>query len=140
MVAVVVALLGDHLVFGSQLGQGPRLVDGARQPFLAVGRLPRADRRRRGRRVVVVARGDDHGVDLLAHLVEHHAVVLELGHVGKLLETGRRSLLVHVAHRHDAPMVEQRAILALVAKKRGAPAAAADQCEAQPFIRGVAAR
>jgi len=75
--------------------------------------------------MIVVAGGDNHRVDLLAHLVEHHTVVLELGHVGKFREAHCGTLLVDVTHGDDVAVIEERAVLAFVGEERGTPAAAA---------------
>ena len=50
----------------------------------------------------MVGRGDDHGVELPPHLVDHHAEILVFRDVGVELERFGRLLLVHVAQGGDA--------------------------------------
>ena len=52
-------------------------------------------------RVRVIGGADDHGIDLLVHLVEHDAKVLELRGLGILGELLGGVLLIHVAQRDD---------------------------------------
>ncbi len=74
--ALVAHLRGDF-VLGGHFGQLPRLGDVVAQRLLAVDALAQlhGDHRRQG--VMMVGGGDEHGVDLLAELVEHLAVIVE---------------------------------------------------------------
>jgi len=53
------------------------------------------------RSVVVVRRGDDHGIDLLFSLREHLAVVVVSRHLGHLLQRLDGPLIVYIADGHD---------------------------------------
>ena len=86
----LVAELGHDLVFLGGLHQGPDLADGVRQRLLAVDVLAPFDRGHRRHGVGMVRRADDHRVDLVAHLVEHLAVVLVHLGVGELRRRSAR--------------------------------------------------
>ena len=89
----LVAELGHDLVLLGRLHQGPDLADGMGQRLLAIDVLAPLDRRHRRHRVGVVRRADDHRVDLVAHLLEHLAIVLVHLGLGELREDRRVATL-----------------------------------------------
>ena len=72
--AVVAHLRGDFMFPGSQ-GQQPGFADVVRQRLFAVNVFSQPNGRHRSRRVMMVGRGDKHGVDLTVHLIQHFPVV-----------------------------------------------------------------
>ena len=83
----------------------------------------------------VIGGADDHGVDLLVHLVEHHAKVFELRGLGILGELLGGVVFVHVAQSDD--VVAQLSHLIHVA----APLAAdADAGHVELIVGGKALR
>ncbi len=88
---------------------------------------------RRGQRVVVVGRADGHGVDALAHLVEHLAVVVVLlGVRDTSARPAFERVLVDVADGDDV------AEAGGVARVAVALAAHADAGEVDPLVRRLA--
>lgn len=102
VVTGLVAHLRSALLLEGQSGNGPGFVDRAGQSLLAEHVQPGTQGVSRRRGVVVVGRGDDHGVELRAHLVDHQAEVLEFRDVGLEIEGLGGLLLVHVAQGGDA--------------------------------------
>jgi hypothetical protein len=49
----------------------------------------------------VVRCTDDHGIDLVGHLIEHHTEVAETTGLGKPFESGSCPLLIHIAKGND---------------------------------------
>ena len=49
----------------------------------------------------VIGRRDGHGIDVILHLVEHLAKILELGCLGKVLVHAIEGIRIDVAERHD---------------------------------------
>ena len=73
----LVAHLGGHLVFLGQFGQQSGLIDRMRQGFLDIDMLAQSHGVGGDDGMGVVRCGHNDGVDVLAHLVEHHPPVLE---------------------------------------------------------------
>ena len=76
LAAVVAHLRGDFMFPGRQ-GKQPGFADVVRQRLFAVNVLAQPNGRHRGHRMMMVGRGDKHGVDLTVHLVEHLPIVGE---------------------------------------------------------------
>ncbi len=143
--ALIAHLRGDLHLLG-RLAHVPGLGDRVRQRLLAVDVLAHVHRHQAGRRVRVVRRADGDGVDLLAHLVEHLAVVevrfrvvlslprprLDLFGVAQVFQGVVEMVLVDVA---DGDNVAEFAGLGNVAV---ALAADADAGNADGFIGGPA--
>ena len=92
----LVAHLRDDLVLPGGLGHGAAFGDRVGQRLLAVDVLALLHGRDGRDRVVMVGRGDHHGVDPLVQLVEHLAEVAEPLGLGIVLEApGRRSPSPH---------------------------------------------
>ncbi len=68
---------------------------------MAVNVLAKLHRSHRGHGMLVVGRRNGYGVDVLAHFVEHLAVVLVFLGGGMRLEALLAALPVNVAERHD---------------------------------------
>ena len=99
-IALVAHLRGD-LVFRGRLAQLARFPDRAHQRLLHVHVLAalHAPHGRRG--VHVVRYGDDHGVDVLAFLIQHLPEVFVLRRLVEARERGGGAAVVHIAERHD---------------------------------------
>ena len=105
---LVAHLRADALLPG-RLAHQPCFPDRVRQRLLAIDVLAHPHGGHGGRRMVMVGRGDDHGVDLRALLLEQPAIVgVALG-VLELLEVLSGPLLIDVADRDD--LAEVRHVL-----------------------------
>ncbi len=82
----LVAHLRDDLVLLGGLGHGTAFGDRVGQGLLAVDVLAMADGRDGRDRMVMVGRGDHHGIDLLVQLVEHLAEIVERFGLGMVLQ------------------------------------------------------
>jgi len=127
----LVAELGGHLLPAGRLREGADLGQVVAHRLLDVDVLAEPDRAHHGGRVVVVGRGHEDGVELLAHLVVHlpevgvgpGLVALPLG----LLHRPRHRLVVHVHEGHDLPALEG------LVEVRHAAAAHADAGDPEPL-------
>ena len=99
--AALVAHLGDDLVLERGQAHDSRFVHRAREGLFTIDVFAALHGRHRGDGMSVVGRGHQHGIDLLVHLVEHPAEILERLGLGMLLVNVARPLCVHVAQRHD---------------------------------------
>ena len=85
-------------------------------------------------KVRVVGRGNDHRVDLLVHLVEHHAEVLEERLGGSpVLHVFRAVVAVHIAEGDEILL-----FASLLVGLSGDPAAGADEGDVQLAVGGLA--
>ena len=128
----LVAHLRGHLHLGGHVAHLAGLGDRVRQRLLAVNALALLHGHQAGRRVRVVGGADGDGVDLVAELVEHLAVVGELLRVrvaGRLFVEG---LIVHVAKGDDL------AVLGGAVHVAGAFAADADAGDVDFVVGGFA--
>ena len=96
----LVAHLGGHLRLPGRLGHRPRLVNRARQRFLAVHVLAVLEGRHRHHGVEVIGRGDHHCIDAL-FLLEHHPEIAVVPGLGIFFERVGGIVPVHVAQRDD---------------------------------------
>ncbi len=98
--AALISHLGGDFIFGRHLAHHPRFVNRMGQRLLAIDMFAQLHGHDAGRRVVMIGRGDDDGIDLL-YLFEHLAVIA--------IKTGARIFLaalaqpgvIHIAKRHD---------------------------------------
>ena len=95
----LVAHLRGEVLLGGQLPQHAGFVQRLGHRLLDEGVLAHPHAHRSGDGVGVVGRADGHGVDALAHLVEHLAEVEILLRVGPALARGVEAGLVDVADR-----------------------------------------
>ena len=125
----LVAHLGAELLLGGEGAHQPRFLDRPGQRLLAEAVLahPHGHHARRG--VGVVGRADGHGVDLVAQLLEHLAVVEVLLRFGVLLPHLVEDVAVDVAEGDDL------AVRAGVVGVAVALAADADAREADLLVR-----
>ena len=93
----LVAQLRDDLVLGGRGHESAHLLDGVGQRFFAIDVFAAAHGFHGNDRVGVVGSADDDRVNLLAHLVEHDAVILEPFGLGILGELLGGVVVVHVA-------------------------------------------
>jgi hypothetical protein len=89
----LVAQLRHDLMFLRRLHQGANLRDRVGQGLFAIHMFVPLDCRHRRHSVRVVGRPDDHGVDLVAHLVEHLAEILVHLGIGELGDRGALAML-----------------------------------------------
>jgi len=112
----LVAHLGDHAVTPRLGDELPRLFDRVRQRFLDINVEAEPDGQQRRQRVLMVGRGDQHGVQLAPHRVEQPAVVAESADRGGI---GRGRHLAHPlqgrikparvgVHDRDEPLFAER--------------------------------
>ena len=97
----LVAQLCDHFVLVRRCHQLAHLVHGMRERLFAINMFAASHRFHRNERVRVVRCANDDAVDVLAHLVEHHAIIFEPFGVGIFGEFLARIFFIHVAKRHD---------------------------------------
>ena len=95
----LVAELGDHFVFAGSLHQRTDFLDAVRQRLFTINMLAMLHGLQGDDRMRVIGRADDYRVDLLVHLVEHDAKVLEPPGLGILRELLGGVVIVHVAQR-----------------------------------------
>ena len=130
----LVAHLGRDLVFRGRLPQLARLPNRAYQRLLHVNVLAALHTPHSGCGVHVIRRGDDHGIDVLAFLIQHLAEVPELRRVFEALEGGGGAAVVHIAERHDVFRGRRSRDVG------GALAAGADGGHVQLFVGGFISR
>ena len=97
----LVSELRDHLVLA---GAGNDLADFVNimgQRFLAIHMFAAPHRFHGDDCVVVVRCANNHGIDLVPHLIKHHPVILEPLRVGVPTERLGGVVVVHIAERHD---------------------------------------
>ena len=127
-VMALVAHLRRHVLFFGGLHQGVALGHVVGHGLLHEGRLAQLDRPHGRRGVVVVGRGNEHDVEILAALVEHLAVIVVGADVGGLvldpLDGLGHDVVVHVDQGHG-PLVGGDA------RVPAAHAAAADHADAE---------
>ena len=125
----LVAHLGAELLLGGERPHEACFLDRPGQRLLAEAVLAHAHGHHAGRGVRVVGRADGHGVDLVAQLLEHLAVVEVLLRLGVLFPHLLELMLVDVAEGDDL------AVLAGVVGVALTLAADADAREADFLIR-----
>mgnify|MGYP000863615879 CR=1 FL=1 len=136
--AALVAHLGhDARGFRGSM-EAPHLGEATAHRLLNVDVLFRGDRGHRDREVHVVRSRDRHGVDLVRHLLKHHAIVLEPFGVFEPIRVGPRlfatgdsgatALVVHITQRDELLVCQS-------GERRAAAAAHADLGDAQAFVR-----
>ena len=134
-VVSLVAHAHDDAGLASLLADSDHLLHRVRHRLLHVDVHAMTDRQQRGERVVVVGRRDEHGIERIAHLVEHHAVVgIDLRGVKSLAAPRLRALLlqhgdgvrVRLAERHDLTAAHD----ARAREERPPPVAAPDDGDA----------
>ncbi len=76
----------------------------------------------------VIGRADHHAIDLLVHLVQHHAKILKPTRLVKLLKTLAGLVLVDITHRHDIFAGDARHV-------RRTPSPDSDTSDVQFFVR-----
>jgi len=130
----LVAHLGGDLLLLRRLAHPARFVDAAGHRFLDEGVLAGLHRGHTGDGVGMVRRGDDDAVDLLLHLVEHLAEIVERGDVGVFPAGRLRLAVVHVAEGHDVRLPGHHVRVPLAA------AADADEGDVELRVGGVGAR
>ena len=97
----LIAHLGTELLLGGERPHQPRLLDRPGQRLLAEAVLAHPHGHHAGRGVGVVGRADRHRVDLVAHLLEHLAVVEVLLRLGVLFTHLVEDFAVDVAQGDD---------------------------------------
>ena len=131
----LIAKLGDHLVLAGGLHERADFLDRVGQWLFAINMLVMLHGRHRNNRVGVIGGADDHRVNLLVHLVEHHAKVFELRRLGILGELLGRVLLIHVA-QGDYVVAQLGQLIHVAASL----AADADAGDVEFFVGGQAFR
>lgn len=101
MAMPLVSHLRHHAIMPSRLPQGAQLPNIVGQRFLNEDMLSMLHRTHRRRKVSVIGRRNGHRVDLLMHLVHHHAKIFELRRLLMILESLRHPFRVQIAHRHE---------------------------------------
>ena len=119
----LVAHLRDDFVFGSSFAHDARFVNGARKRFFAVNMLAAFHGRDGGNGMGVIGRGDENGVDLLFHFVEHFAEIL--------IAFGSGMFLVDVTGAFEIDVAEGDEVVAHVGKSVEAAAALAADADAR---------
>ena len=99
--AALVAHLRDDLLLGGEQAQVACFGDRVRERLLHVGVLAHLHGEARGWRVDVVGRGDDDGVEALAHLLVELAVVTVALRLRVFFEAFAQRVAVHIAERDD---------------------------------------
>ena len=67
--------LGDHSAPGSQVDQALALTEGVRQRLLHIDRLAQRHRQHRGTEMGVIGSGNQYGINLIRHLLQHHTEI-----------------------------------------------------------------
>ena len=131
----LIAELRDHLVFVGGRHKLADFMDRVGQRFFAIDMLAAPHGRHGDDGMGVIRRADDHAVNLLAQLVEHHAIVREAFGVRIFGEFLGGVVFIHVAQRDD--VVAQSRHLIHVGPT---PAADADAGDVELLVRGKAFR
>ncbi len=103
--AALVAHLRGQFLLAGELTHGAHFADGLAERFLAEAMFTQGHGADGREAVVMVGRGNGDGINVLAHRVEHLAVILELpgvhGFIGKLFGFFVERGLIHVADGDD---------------------------------------
>ncbi len=129
----LVAHLRDHLVALAGFEESSRLPDVVRERLLCVNMNAALHGRKRSGEMRVVRRRDHHCIDVLVHLVEHHAEVIE--------ERLRRAPVLHIFCAMVAIYIAERdevfLAAALLVGLLGNPSARADEGDIEFAVRGL---
>lgn len=129
----LVAHLRDHLVAIAGFEESSRLPDVVCERLLRVDMNAALHGRKRSCEMRVVRRRDDHGIDLLVHLVEHHAkVVKERLRRAPVLHVFCAMVSIYIAERHEVFLAA-----ALFVRLLGNPSARADEGDIEFAVRGL---
>ena len=128
----LISHLGDHLVALLGFQEGSRLPDVMGQRLLGVNVDPALHRRERGGEMRVIRGGNDHRVDVLVHLVEHHAeVVVKRLRGAPVLHVFRTEIAVHIAEGDEIFLAAS-----LLVRLPRDPATRADESDVELAVSG----
>ena len=107
----LIAHLRDDAVLLGSSHEESAFFEGVRKRFLAVDGLAELHRRHGGGEVGEVGDRDEHRVDVVRLLVEHHAEVAVPRHVRKRLDRRKRRLRTHVGVAHRDKLADIARVL-----------------------------